>query len=451
MALGGGYWVKMNKKMPGSYINFVSKQKAQLDSVDRGYCTMALDLDWGETGKIVRVEQDEFQKRCQPIFGYDYGHDKMKGLRDLFLHAKTLYLYRLNSGATQASCTLGKAKYGGVRGNDLSISVQTDVDEEAKFTVITYLKTDGANYMVDKQTGLATPADLTDNDFIAFTKTGAFSVSASVPLTEGTNGTAVAVADYQKYVELIEPYYFNCLGYAGTDTKVQELLQSFAKRCREDTGAKFQVVIYGKEKCNYEGVISVKNKVEDSGAEPGSLVYWTTGAEAACEINASCTNMIYDGEYTVDTNFKQYELIQAIEGGMFVFHNVSDSASGDVTGDVRVLYDINTFTEFTKEKSRDFSQNQVIRVLDNLAYDIARLFNKTYLGKEGNDAIGHTALWNDVVKLLEEYQRIRAIKDFKDKDVQMPYEGVNKEDVVLDLEVNPVMAMTKLYATVTVA
>ena len=451
MALGGGFWLKMNKVLPGAYINFVSKRKAQFDSVDRGYCTMALDLDWGASDSIVRVEQNEFQTNCQAIFGYDYAHDKMKGLRDLFLNAKTLYLYRLNSEPVKATCDIATAKYGGIRGNDISVSVQADIDQEDKFAVTTYLTTDGVKKAVDKQTGLSAPADLVDNNFVIFKKDGTFVVAVGTQLTGGTNGEQITAADYQKYIQYIEPYYFNVLGYVGSDDAIKELLQSFAKRCREDTGAKFQVVCYNKAKANYEGVISVLNKVKDTGAEVGSLVYWVTGAEASCEINQSCTNKLYDGEYEVDTNFKQYELEQAIKDGQLVLHRVTDGASGNIEGDVRVLEDVNTFTEFTKDKSKDFSLNQVIRVLDNLAYDIARLFNRTYLGKEGTDSIGFTALWTDVVKLLTEYQRIRAIKEFEDKDVQMPYEGDNKGDVVMNLEVNPVVAMTKLYCTCTVA
>lgn len=451
MALGGGFWLKMNKVLPGAYINFVSKRKAQFDSVNRGYCTMALNLDWGATGEIVRVEQSEFQTNCQAIFGYDFGHEKMKGLRDLFLHAKTLYLYRLESDAVQATSAIGKARYGGIRGNDITVSVQADINDSDKFTVTTHLTTDGIKKAVDKQSGLKKPSDLVDNSYVVFNKSGEFTVNAGIVFSGGTNGSATSVGDYQKYIELIEPYYFNCLGYIGSDKTVQTLLQSFAKRCREDTGAKFQVVLYNKEKANYEGVISLMNKVKDKGAELGSGVYWLTGAEASCEINQSCTNMVYDGEYTIDTNYKQYELEQGIINGMLMFHNVTDSASGNVVGDVRVLEDINTFTEFTKDKSKDFSLNQVVRVLDNWAYDIARLFNKTYLGKENADAIGFSALWTDAVTLAEEYQRIRAIKDFKDKDIQIPYEGINKGDVILNIEIKPTLAMQKLYCTTTVA
>ena len=189
----------------------------------------------------------------------------------------------------------------------------------------------------------------------------------------------------------------------------------------------------------------------DTGAEKGSLVYWLTGKEAACAINASCTNAIYDGEYTVNTNFKQYELEQAVSDGMFMFHNVSDSVSGNVLGDTRVLTDINTFTEVTKAMNKDFTLNQVIRVLDNAAIDIARLFNRIYLGKVQNDADGRISLWKDGIALFEEYQRVRAIQNFIDDDLPVPTQGEEKTAVLWTFEIQPTACMEKLYCTVVVA
>ena len=244
---------------------------------------------------------------------------------------------------------------------------------------------------------------------------------------------------------------FSCLGYAGTDSAIQSLLINFVKRCREDSGAKFQVILYGKEKANYEGVISIKNNVTDAGEEPGSLVYWLTGAEASCAINASCTNKIYDGEYTVNTAYKQYELEQAITDGILMFHNVTDAVSGNVEGDTRVLKDINTFTEFTKDKNEDFSFNQVIRVLDNAAIDLARLFNRTYLGKVQNDDQGRLALWNDGVALFENYQKVRAIQNFVADDLPVPTQGDSKDSVLWTFEIQPTVCMEKLYCTIYVA
>ena len=61
MALGGGTWLFQNKKLPGTYINFVSKVRATTDIADRGYGTMALELDWGPVGEVFTVTAEDFQ------------------------------------------------------------------------------------------------------------------------------------------------------------------------------------------------------------------------------------------------------------------------------------------------------------------------------------------------------------------------------------------------------
>ena len=90
MALGGGTFVVQNKELPGAYINFVSAASATATLSDRGIATMALDLDWGVDNEIFEVTNEDFQKNSLKIFGYDYTHDRLKGLRDLFLNAQTL-------------------------------------------------------------------------------------------------------------------------------------------------------------------------------------------------------------------------------------------------------------------------------------------------------------------------------------------------------------------------
>lgn len=451
MALGGGTFLFHNKVLPGTYINFVSKVRASAEVSDRGFGAMMLELDYGPSGTVFRVDADEFQKNCMQYFGYDYTHPKMKGLRDLFTGLKTGYFYRLNSDGAVASCTLAKAKYAGIRGNALGVSVQSDPDNSGAFIVTTYMTTDNNRQAVAKQSGVKTAADLVDNEYLKFEKAATLAATAYTALTGGTNGAAVTTQSYQDGLELLEPYYFNVLGYAGSDDAIKGLLINFTHRCRVQTGAKFQLVIHGKQGVNDEGVISVLNDVTDGGAEKGSAVYWVTGQEASCAINETVGNRKYTGEYTINTKYKQFELEQAIKNGMFMFHSVTDSVGGNVTGEVRVLKDINTFTEFTKEKSRDFSLNQVIRVLDNWAIDAARLFNKTYLDKVQNDEDGRKALWADLVYLAEEYQRVRAIQNFDDKDIPIPSQGDNKEDVLVDVQLQPTVSMEKLYMTVVVA
>ena len=139
MALGGGTWIAQNKVLPGAYINFVSVASASATLSDRGYCTMHLILDWGKDGEVFTVTNGDFQKNSQKIFGYAYTDDEMKGLRDLFRNAQTLYAYRLNSDGEKASNAYATAQCSGTRGNDLKIAIQANIDDESMFDVITYL------------------------------------------------------------------------------------------------------------------------------------------------------------------------------------------------------------------------------------------------------------------------------------------------------------------------
>lgn len=451
MALGGGTWLFQNKKLPGTYINFVSKVRASVSIADRGYGTMPLNLDWGPEDSVFTVTAEDFQKNSMKIFGYDYASDEIKGLRDLFLHLKVGYFYRLNSSPVKATCTIAKAKYGGTRGNDITVAVSANVDDTSKFDVTTYLDVDGVTTTVDKQKAKTSWDEVEDNDYVDFVRDKDLALTAGTKLTGGTNGETITSAQYQKYLDKIEPYYFNAMGYPGTDDKIQSLLIQATRRLRDDVGSKFQLVLYGATKVDYEGVISILNKVKDSGVSPASLVYWVTGAEASCQINATTTNMAYDGEYDVDTDYTQSELEKAITDGMFMMHNVTDAVNGNVTGDTRVLEDLNTFTSFTKNKNEDFSLNQVIRVLDQDATDISHLFNTQYLGKVQNDDAGRTALWGDIVALHKEYQRVEAIQNFKSDDVPIPTQGEQKTAVLEDYAIQPTCAMEKLYLKVVVA
>lgn len=99
MALGGGNFTTQNKELPGTYINFVSAASANIELSDRGIATMPLELDWGVENEIFEVSSEDFKKNSQTIFGYNYEHEKMKGLRDLFIGAKTLYAYRINESS----------------------------------------------------------------------------------------------------------------------------------------------------------------------------------------------------------------------------------------------------------------------------------------------------------------------------------------------------------------
>lgn len=432
MALGGGIFTTQNKVLPGAYINFVSLARATATLSDRGYAAMPLELDWGVDGEVFTVTQEDFQKNSKKIFGYEYTSEKLKGLRDLFLNASVLYAYRLNSGV-KASNTFATAKNSGVRGNNLKIVITANIDESTKFDVKTYLDTT----LVDSQT-VSSAIGLVQNDYVSFKTNATLEATAGVNLAGGTNGT-VTGESHQAFLDKIESYSFNTLGVLSTEETIKTLYASFTKRLRDDIGAKFQTVLYNKS-ADYEGVINLKNKIIDLDLE-SSLVYWVTGASAACAVNKSNLNKLYNGEFAIDTGYNQTQLANSIKAGEFTLHKVGD--------EIRVLSDINSLVTTTTEKGEDFKENQTIRVLDQIANDIAILFNTKYLGIVPNNKEGQVSLWVDLVKYYETLQTLGAIENFADDDVTVE-QGDKKKSVVVSTNVTIVSAMAQLYMTVVV-
>lgn len=295
------------------------------------------------------------------IFGYDYSNEKLKGLRDLFKNIKKAYFYRLNTG-NKATVDIATAKCSGTRGNDIRIVVAKNIDDETKYDVITYLGTKE----VDKQT-VETVSELVENDYVTFTMES-LQVTAGKNLTGGTNGDVSGEA-HQNFLDKLESYQVNAIGCTAKDQSTSNLYVQYAKRLRDEQGIKFQVVLYNNA-ANYEGVVNVKNTTAE---DDSALVYWVTGVIAGCEINKSNTNKTYDGEYTINADYTQAQLEASIDAGEFTLHKVGD--------EIRVLVDINSLVDTTSEKGEEFKSNQTIRVLDQIASDVASVFNSKYLGK----------------------------------------------------------------------
>lgn len=287
---------------------------------------------------------------------------------------------------------------------------------------------------VDKQI-VKTASELVANEFVSF-KATTLTVTAGTALAGGTNGTVSSTA-HQDFLNKLESYSFNAVGCLSKDTSITGLYVQYAKRLRDKLGIKFQAVLYNTS-ADYEGVINVKNAADESDI---GMIYWVTGVIAGCDINKSNTNKTYDGEYTPKTEYTQAQLETAIDSGEFVLHQVGDQ--------VRVLVDINSLVNTTDEKGEEFKSNQTIRVLDQIATDVASVFNSKYIGKIANNESGRTSLWNDIATLFKSYQQIQAIENFKDTDIAVAI-GNDKKSVTIDAAVQIVNAMEKLYMTVVV-
>ena len=455
---GGGTFVTQNKILPGAYINVVSAARATATLGKRGIAAIALPLTPYRIGEVIHITSMEFIQTPDDILGEGVPESSMRVLRELFQHATEAYIYNSYNGvvpATHAVITIslngvtpttGVAITGGtttitqlgalqVNSTAINTLFSVAINGEAKDW------TDNGSEVVPAwatitltaiATGKLTPAVLT-----AFNQMGGtYSYSA----VDGAEQSSAEAPEIGEICLGLEPYEFNALAcYTGESDEIQTYISQI-EAWRDQYGKKCIGVVYNTE-ADHEGIVNVTSTVSDSGIEPYALVAWVTGAQAGCEVNQSCTNMIYDGEYTVRTNLSQSGLEQAILNGHFVFHLAY--------GDVRVLDDINSLVTTTMDKGEDFKSNQTMRVVDQIANDIAKLFNTKYLGIIPNDQAGRTSLWADIVKHHQELQSIRAIQNF-DSSLLTVEQGDTKKSVVVNDVVNPVNAMAQLYMTVVV-
>ena len=441
--LGGGTFTTQNKLLVGSYINFVSAKDASITLADRGYVAVALELDWGADG-ITELTTESFQKDAKKLLGYDYADDKVKPIRELFKNAKTVYVYRLaGTDAVKATSALATAKYAGVKGNKIATLIEANVDVEGKYDVYTLV--DGIK--VDKQI-VAKYDELVANDYVVFDIASAALEAGTQPvyLEGGANGTINANSEHAKFLAVAESYAFNILVCNSVEKAIVDLYIAYTKRMRDEVGVKFQTVVYGtagesKVDPNYEGVIVLDTAIAEQGVPAHYGIFYVAGAEAGCEINKTNTNKKYDGEYKFKVDYTKTELENAIKSGKLVFHKVGD--------DVRILVDINSLVEYDMEKSADFSDNKVIRIIDQIGNDVALEFNTNFLGKIPNDAAGRISFWNALDNYAKTLQNLRAIQEWDNGQLKIS-EGETKTSVVVDMVVNVVGTMEKLYMTVRV-
>ena len=434
MALGGGTFVTQNKILPGSYTNFVSAARAVTVFAERGVVAMPLELDWGAEGEVIRIENNDFYKNSTKLLGYSYDAIEMRGLRELFKHDKTLYCYRLGK-SQKAANTYATAKYGGVRGNDIKIVIEENIDDEDYYDVSTVV--DGVTK--DIQT-VSAAGELTANDWVEFKGSATLAVTAGTALSGGSNAN-ITGQDYQDFLDKIEGYSFNVLASTTTDETTKGLFDAFAKRMRDEVGVKFQCVLYRYTKADYMSTISLENSCTNTDAEESDIIYWVAGACAGCALNASLANTAYDGELDIDVSYTQKQLEDALQSGKFIFHRVNNT--------IRVLDDINTYVNVTEAVGAEYSDNQTVRVCDQIATDFAAIFNTRYSGVYNNVEHSRNSLKNDFVKNLQALESMGAIADFDPSDLTVS-QGDEKKSVAVDLNIVVAATMTKLYMTVTV-
>lgn len=440
--MAGGIWTRQNKVRPGVYMNFESVGTATTALGERGTVTMAVPMSWGPSKQLVIVEAgaDPFD-----ALGYDITAAEMLPVRETLKRAQKLLLYRLNEGV-KATATSGNLRvtgiHGGVRGNDITIVIQSNIDDTTKFDVSTLV----AGAEQDKQT-VSNIDGLIKNAWVTFAASGAdkdLTASAGVPLTGGTDG-AVTNADHTGYLELLEVTDFNTVGLMSDDMTLKAIYTAFVKRQRENEGKKIQLVVPNYPTADYDGVISVKNGVvlsDQTVIDRVKAVAWVAGATAGASVSQSLTYAAYDDAVDVDVKYTNTQIEEALLGGEFLF-----TAS---RGRAMVEQDINTCRTYTLTKGAERSKNRVIRVLDGLANDFKDTFELYYIGKTDNSADGRNLFRSALTNIVNSYQGFGAIQNFNSQTDVSVLAGEAKDAIFVELDIQPVDSIEKIYMRVRV-
>ena len=437
----GGTFQSQNKVRPGAYINFIGTPKSLSSVGTRGILAAPLSLSWGD--EVVELTPNDLITGASlEKAGVLYTDDEALNLQLALQACSKAIIYRLNANtATAATKTVEglkvTAKYGGSFGNKISFTIE---EKDNFFTVKTY-----ANNVLKDSQRVAKREDLTENSLVKFeTATGTFGeIKTMTPLEGGADGEEVT--DISEALKKFESYDFNILAITQTENTTKAQAVQWVESLRDDKGIKVQVVL-----CEYTGdteaaiVTKQGYKLED-GTEISreQAVLTVASMEAGATLTESLTGSVISGAIAVADSPKTHEeIVDALNNGFLVFSRRGDGA-------IVIEKDQNSLHTFTPTKGYIFSKNRPLRVLDQIGNDVKSLFNKSYLGKVSNDENGRNVYKNDLANYFKTLENMGAIQNFRVDDLQV-LAGNDSDAVVVQLYVQPVDSMEKLYMTVNV-
>lgn len=436
--------------LPGVYINVKSQGAVTSNIGSRGIVAIAEPLSWGPTGVVQTITPGE---DLTPYIGYNIAspqalflREMMKG-SDVTAGPSKILLYRpTGTSGAAATATIGSltvtALYPGVRGNDITVIIQEQVDNDGTYDVSTVI--DGT--IADRQS-ITDLSQLLPNDWVKFTGSGTtITEDAGKALSGGTDPT-VSATDYANFLTAIEPYQFDIIIYDGTDSSTIQAFAQFAERISNNVGQKCQAVMAGSTAAgsNSEFVIAVNNGVVLSdGTEltAGQATWWVGGAEAGALYNQSLTYAQYPNAAEAKPKLTDAQAEAALKSGQLCFI--------DNFGAVKVCQDINSLTTFTADKGQEFSKNRVMRVLMQFCNDVYEHFSNYFIGKVDNNEVGRNLLKGWIVGYLNEMMANNGIRDFTAEDVTVEA-GNSVDSVLINVAIRPVDSIEKIYMSVTVS
>lgn len=447
----GGTWTVQNKVRPGAYINFVSVPKPVGTLGNRGTVAIGMPMTWGAEGSLIHLTGDELLNGASLAKVGVTAVDTEESLpyRVALAGCFNALLFRTDVGGAKATATLSdaitvSAKYTGSTGNKIIVVTLKDKPIEGSYTI---------QVLVDsllREAFVVTSAQELMNiessfvDFEVGKDITAIPETAGTALTGGSNGT-VNKDIYPSFWSLLDTADFQCVAMYDTDPSIAPLLKSKVKIWSEKRGKKVQAVVYNYPEADDDRIISVNQgfKTNTETVDTTMFMLWAASKTAGAQINESLTASVVEGAVEIINPVLEDEIEDALNEGRFLLSYRQDGA-------VCVEKDINTLHTFTVDKNYAFSKNRVIRCLDEIGNSVALIFNRNYAGKVDNDDIGRNQFKTELISFVDQLVGIRAVTNFDGAKDVIVLPGTAVDAVVVDLTIQPVDSMEKLYMTVNV-
>lgn len=447
----GGTWKVQNKQRPGAYVNFVSVAKPLGSIGDRGVVTCALPMTWGPTDELITLYgEDLLNGKSIPKVGCDaFDTDESLPFRTALSGCYKALLFRLNSGGEKASVDVEsdvfkvEAKYEGTTGNDVSIVITADKPTSGEYTVDVLFKGIQKESFIVQNLKDFEDVESEWVDFIISESATSIPVTSGASLTGGTNG-AVSKS-LSTYFSLVGGETWQCLAVNSTETEIQPLIVDFINLMREKRGKKVQAVVYNYESADYEGIISVNQGYVTDTDTVGIDLFplYVASITAGADVNESNTARVINGAISIINPIAEEDIEDALKVGKFLLTYRQDGA-------VCIEKDINTLHSFTVDKNYAFSKNRVVRCLDEIGNTVALVFNRNYCGKIDNNEIGRNVYKTELISMMDQLVSLGAVQNFNGASDITILPGSDVDSVVVDMTVQPVDSMEKLYMTVNV-
>ncbi len=252
----------------------------------------------------------------------------------------------------------------------------------------------------------------------------------------------------QTALETLETIDFDTLAYPFDGAEYEEgktLISTWMKTMYEEEGIPMQAVVVNMV-ADSDRVISVNQGVrlaDGSELTAAEVTAWVAGITAGAGITTSNTGKKYTGAVDVVPRKKRSVLEADSAAGHFQF-------KVDKSQNVTVVYDINTLTTFTPEKSKALRKNRVVRTIDNIKKDLGLIYEGSYLGVYDNTENGRVLLKGMYCAYFAELASRGAIQNYSPDDIVVTA-GDATDAVIVNVNIQPVDSIEKIYLTVNLA